>query len=274
MDLAGLVHPDVIGNRTQQGARITGKRSRPQKLAAVAATVALVAIRPMPAAGQSSDDDLAAKATDPTASLMSFQLNDWYTASLHDAGGTGNQVVFRSAIPWEGFGHPNIFRITLPFFTNTPAGRTGAGDTTVFNLTVFNESWGRWGVGVAGSLPTARDGLGFDKWTAGPAFGFVNSSNRQYNWGLFAQTFFSFAGDEDADDVGIINLQPIFSYQLGGGRSLSLGNSALIYDTEKSRWASLMLGVNYGQVVTWAGHKWRPNVEIDYDFRDTRGNPQ
>jgi hypothetical protein len=35
-----------------------------------------------------------------------------------------------------------------------------------------------------------------------------------------------------------------------------------------------MLGVNYGQVVTWSGHKWRPNVEVDYDFRDTRGNPQ
>ena len=37
------------------------KRSRPQTMAAVAAAVALVAIRPMPAAGQWSDDDLAAK---------------------------------------------------------------------------------------------------------------------------------------------------------------------------------------------------------------------
>ena len=71
-----------------------------------------------------------------------------------------------------------------------------------------------------------------------------------------------------------INLQPIFSYQLGDGRSLSLGNSALVYDTEKSRWASLNLGVNYGQVVTFAGHKWRPNIEADYDFKDDYGNPK
>jgi len=226
------------------------------------------------ASAQVTDEDLAAKATDPTASLMSFQLNDWYTASLHDAGGTVNQVVFRSAIPFEALGHANIFRITLPAFTNTPTGRTGIGDTTVFNLTVVNESWGRWGVGVAGSIPTARDGLGFDKWTAGPALGFVNSSNKRVNWGLFTQTFFSFAGDDDAPDVGIINLQPIASYQLGGGRSLSLGNSAFIYDTEHSRWASLLVGLNYGQVVTWSGHKWRPNFEVDYDFRDTRGNQQ
>ena len=219
-------------------------------------------------------DELAAQATDPTASLMSFQLNDWYTASLHDAGGTINQVVFRSAIPFDAFGRPNIFRITVPVFTNTPSGRTGLGDITVFDLAVWNESWGRWGVGVSGSLPTGRDGLSLDKWTAGPAFGFVNSSNKQYNWGLFAQTFFSFAGEDSAPDVGLVNLQPIFSYQLGAGRTLALGNSALIYDTEKARWSSLLLGVNYGQVVTWSGHKWRPNVEVDYDFRDTPGNPQ
>ncbi|MBK6350166.1 MAG: hypothetical protein IPF50_10295 [Proteobacteria bacterium] len=56
-----------------------------------------------------------------------------------------------------------------------------------------------------------------DKWTAGPALGFVNSSVKKVNWGLFAQTFFSYAGDDDAPDVGIINLQPVLSYQLGKG---------------------------------------------------------
>ena len=239
-----------------------------------ACAVLFACLSPALAAAQESVDELAAKATDPTASLMSFQLNDWYTASLHDAGGTINQIVFRSAIPFDALGHPNIFRITLPAFTNTPSGQTGLGDTTIFNLTVWNESWGRWGAGLSGSLPTGRDDLSSDKWTIGPAFGFVNSSSKEINWGLFAQTFFSFAGKDSAPDVGLINIQPIFSYQLGGGRTLSVGNSALVYDTEKSRWASLMLGVNYGQVVTWGGHKWRPNFEVDYDFRDTRGNPE
>ncbi len=46
--------------------------------------------------------------------------------------------------------------------------------------------------------------------------------------GLFTQAFFSFAGKSSAPDVGLINIQPIFSYQLGGGRSLSLGNSAFV----------------------------------------------
>ncbi len=221
-----------------------------------------------------SVDELAAQATDPTASLMSFQLYDWYTPRYHGLDDSANQIVFRAAIPFALGDTNQIFRITQPYVTASPSGATGFTDTTIFDLVVFGAPWGRWGVGVSGTLPTGQDGLTADKWTAGPALGFVNSSDKQFNWGLFAQTFFSFAGNESAPAVGLINLQPIYSYQLGDGRSLSLGNSAFVYDTHNSRWASLLLGVNYGQVVTFAGHKWRPNVEVDYDFKDDRGNPQ
>jgi hypothetical protein len=249
-----------------------------QSSARFGATLAFVVAQALPASVQAqapaSADELAAQATDPTASLMSFQLNDWYTANFHGLDDSLNQVVFRAAIPFALGSTNHIFRVTQPYVTSSPSGATGFADTTIFDLVVFGAPWGRWGVGVSGTMPTGQDGLTTDKWTAGPALGFVNSSSKQYNWGLFAQTFFSFAGDDSAPDVGLINLQPIFSYQLGGGRSLSLGNSALVYDTEKSRWASLNLGVNYGQVVTFAGHKWRPNVEVDYDFRDDPGNPK
>jgi len=233
---------------------------------------ALTAAAPALAQQADSADELSAKATDPTASLMSFQLNDWYTANFRDTGGSANQVVFRMAIPFVLGDRPNIFRLTQPYVTSSPSGATGFTDTTVFDLMVWNEKWGRWGLGISGTLPTGQEGLTTDKWTAGPALGFVNSSEKQYNWGLFAQTFFSFAGKSDAPAVGLVNLQPIFSYQLGEGRALGLGNSALVYDFEKSRWSSLMLSVNYGQVVTFADHKWRPNIEAGYDFSDQFGN--
>jgi hypothetical protein len=225
------------------------------------------------ALAQPSNEDLSAKATDPTAALMSFQFNDWYTARFHDTGGTANQVVLRAAIPFTLAGTQNIFRITQPYATSS-ARATGLVDTTIFNLTVFDQEWGRWGLGISGTIPTGADGLSSDKWTAGPAFGFVNSATKGTNWGLFTQTFFSFAGSSAADDVGIVNIQPIFSQQLGAGHSLSLGNSALVYDTEKSRWASLLLSLNYGQIVGFGGHKWRPNFELGYDFKDDPGNPQ
>lgn len=124
------------------------------------------------------------------------------------------------------------------------------------------------------TLPTGANGLSTEKWTAGPALGFVNSSNKKLNWGLFAQTLFSYAGDDAAPDVGIINLQPIMSHPLGKGRSISLGNSALIYDIEKSQWTSLMVSVNYGQIVKLGGQKWKPNVEVGYEFKDDYGNQQ
>jgi hypothetical protein len=235
------------------------------------------AIAPMPTAraqAAAGNDELAAQATDPTASLMSFQLNDWYTANFHGIDDSLNQVVFRAAIPFALGDTRHIFRVTQPYVTSSPSGATGFADTTIFDLVVFSQPWGRWGVGISGTVPTGQSGLTTDQWTAGPALGFVNSSSKQYNWGLFAQTFFSFGGKDNAPDIGLINLQPIFSYQLGDGRSLSLGNSAFVYDTHNSRWASLNLGLNYGQVVSFAGHKWRPNIEADYDLKNDYGNPK
>ncbi len=220
-------------------------RRRP-KLGAAALVVATLAS----AQERDGNDELAAKATDPTASLMSFQLYDWYTPSYRDVDGSTNQIVLRAAIPFSLAGTSQIFRITQPYVTSSVGGTTAFADTTLFDLMVFSQPWGRWGVGIAATLPTGSSGLTTDKWTAGPAVGFVNSRPTSGSTGaLFAQTFFSFAGKSSADDVGIVNLQPIFSLPLGQGRSLSLGNSALIYDTSKSRWASLLLSANYGQVV-------------------------
>jgi len=224
------------------------------------------------AQAQDANSDLAAKATDPTASLMSFQLNDWYTARFHGTDDSANQVVLRAAIPFTLGGLNHIFRITQGYATSTPMGTTGLVDTGIFDLVTFNQPWGRWGVGISGTLPTGANGLSTDKWTAGPALGFVDSSAKTLNWGLFAQSFFSFAGSDSAPDVRLLNLQPILSYQLGDGRSISLGNSALVYDFEKSRWTSLMTSINYGQVLGFWGQKWRPNVEAGYDFNNDFGN--
>jgi hypothetical protein len=239
------------------------------------ALAAALAAAPVLANAQSaaSDDELAAKATDPTAQLMSFQLTDAYVASYHGVDDTSNQLIFRAAIPFDLASTKHIFRVTQPYATSSRAG-SGLVDTTVFDLMVFDQPWGRWGAGVSGTLPTGSDGLSSDQWTAGPALGFVNSSTKPVNWGLFMQSFFSLAGKDTAADVRLLNFQPIVSYQLGGGRSLSLGNSAIVYDLEKSRWASLLASLSYGQVVAFAGQKWRPTVEVGYDFKDDPGNPK
>jgi hypothetical protein len=174
-----------------------------------------------PAAVQASVESLAAQATDPTASLMSLQLNDWHTARFHGMAGSANQLVFRAALPFSLGSTNHILRITQPYVTSSPSDTTGVVDTTLFDLVVFGQPWGRWGVGLSGTLPTAAQGLSTEKYTLGPAGGFVNASDKRFSWGAFAQTFFGIAGDDNAPRVGIVNLQPIFSYQLGQGRSLA-----------------------------------------------------
>jgi hypothetical protein len=157
---------------------------------------------------------LAAKATDPTASLMSLQLNDWYIARVHGSGDSANQIVLRAAIPFSVGGTNQIFRVTQLYATSIASGVTGP----------------------------------------------------------FAQRFFSFAGDSDAPDVRLVNLRPILGQHLGQRRSLSLGHGAIVYDLAKSRWSSLMVSANYGQVVDFWGQKWRPNFELGYDFKNDPGN--
>jgi hypothetical protein len=84
----------------------------------------------------------------------------------------------------------------------------------LFDLIVFDQPWGRWGVGPVMLIPTAtKDELGAEKWAIGPAAGFVASS-RKLLWGVFNQNLFSFAGDDDREDVNVSILQPIVSYSL------------------------------------------------------------
>ena len=79
---------------------------------------ALAISAPALAQKSASDDELSAKATDPTASLMSFQLNDWYTAKYHGQDGSSNQAVFRAAIPFSLGETSHIFRVSQPYATS------------------------------------------------------------------------------------------------------------------------------------------------------------
>src|SRR6476620_1058475 len=84
------------------------------------------------AQAQGDDDELAAKATDPTASLMSLQVYDWYTPSYRDVDGSTNQIVLRAAIPFSVAGTSHIFRVTQPYVTSSVSGGNGFADTTIF----------------------------------------------------------------------------------------------------------------------------------------------
>ena len=215
-----------------------------------------------------ADDDLAQKANDPTAPLMSVQLIDGYTSDFYNSleGETANSISFRAAYPYKWGETNHIARVTLPGVTDTPSGETGIQDMTLFDMTVFGTDWGRYGVGIVGSIPLAD---GNDQWSVGPALGFVNNTlTKGLNIGLFNQNLFRVAGDDDRPYTKISSLQPILNYSMGGGWNIGTGDIQYIYDWESSQWASLPIGIQVGKLHKFGKLPVIFSVQYIHNFAD------
>lgn len=222
-----------------------------------------------PSQGQS----LSSQASDPTASLMSFQLQNFYSPNLHNTAADQNVLQFRAAIPFELGGINNIARLTIPFVTDSASGSTGLGDATVFNLLAFDRDWGRFGVGAVALLPTGADGVSAEKWGIGPAFGFV----ARPTWGLaglFNQNILTVAGDDDRPDVNISTLQPIISVPVGNGWSAGTSDMTLVYDWDRSEFTSLPLGVKVSKLTKPGGQPVQWQVSYERNFFDEGVAPE
>ena len=225
---------------------------------------------PTLAGGQS----LNQAASDPTASLMAVQVADWYNANLRDLPGEdANTVVLRTVIPFQFDGYKNIFRATIPFITDNPAVDSGLSDMTLFDLVVFNQSWGRWGVGPVALLPTGGTSRGADQWALGPAEGFTARQGKLL-WGVFNQNLFTYTGAEDRNPVNVSVLQPIINYGLGHGWSVGGSEMTFSYDYYAGRWSSLPLGAALNKLVRFGKLPVQFSVQYEHDFADQRGTPE
>lgn len=230
--------------------------------AASAATAAAAA------PGESAQDELSRRATDPTASPPSVALINDFTFSYQDLpGGTpidedGYELRFQSVVPFVAWGAPNILRVTLPYQVSGP-GAAGLGDVTLFDLVIVPLSRGRLGVGAVGSFAASTKETDAHA-VGGPAIGIVLPMSKKVNIGLFNQNLFG-------DGVSISQLQPIFAYQLGSGWSLSLGDLQFPYDWDRGEFLSLPVGVQIGKVLPIAGQPMRFSINPQYDFKDLPG---
>jgi hypothetical protein len=80
-----------------------------------------------------------------------------------------------------------------------------------------------WGIGPSISFPTATDEkLGSEKWSAGPsAVALVQPG--PFVIGTLVRQLWSFAGDDDRQDVSQMLIQPFVNYNMAGGWFLTLG---------------------------------------------------
>ena len=220
-----------------------------------------------------AEQSLGNAANDPTAAITSYMFQDYYTYNFHnDSDATANLLQFRSAIPFSTGDLNHIFRITIPYQTETVNGGSGWGDITIFDLVTFDREWGRFGVGAVALLPTGSSGLSAEKWGLGPAAGLV--VNKSWGiWGLFNQNIFSVGGDNARPDVNISILQPILNYQLGDGWSVGPSEMLVTYDWENGDWASLPLGIGVNKLVPIGGNPWQFTVSYEHNFQDDGVRP-
>lgn len=103
-----------------------------------------VSPRAIPAAEKAEVQSLEQAANDPTASLMSVQIQNLYSGAYHNlSDGSGNTILLRSAVPFTTGNLNHIARGTLPVVTDSPSGENGLGDLVLFDLLAFDKSWGR-----------------------------------------------------------------------------------------------------------------------------------
>lgn len=220
------------------------------------------------APGESQQDELSRRATDPTASPPSVALISDFTFDYQDRPDgipideDGVELRFQSVVPFQAWGLPNILRVTVPYTVSGP-GSAGLGDITIFDMAVFPVPAGRFGVGLVGSFASSAKETDAHA-VGGPAFVLLVPMSKKLNVGLFNQNLFG-------DGVSISQLQPILAYQLGSGWSLSLGDLQFPYDWDRGEFLALPIGVQLGKVLPIAGQPMRFSINPQYDFKDLPG---
>lgn len=193
---------------------------------------------------------LAQAAADPTSPILVFNMKGEYVPSTYSHLGSSSDFILQPIIPFVAFGHDHLFRTTITYDTSGPPFDTtesdyetgtssGLASISIFDMFVFNKSWGRFGFGPLVSF-TANQGRGVDTATAGPVIGFVAKKGR-WNLGLLNQDLFG-------QTTRFSNIQPIIAYSLGRGYALDAGSAQWAIDWREPEFKNLPLGVQFSKV--------------------------
>ena len=195
--------------------------------------------------GQDSSVDLAKKLSNPIASLISvpFQLN--YDHGYGPRDGDKTTLNIQPVIPISLNADWNLIsRTILPVtYQDNIAGPSGSqfglGDVVQsFFLSPSKPTDGGliWGAGPVFLVPTATDDLlGGEKWGAGPTIVALKQDG-PWTYGVLANHIWSFAGNEDRNDISNTFLQPFLSYTTPTAWTFAL-NTESTYDWKAKEWS-------------------------------------
>ncbi|MBP9592324.1 MAG: transporter [Steroidobacteraceae bacterium] len=196
------------------------------------------------AVAQENADTLAKQLSNPVASLISVPFQYNVDFDIGSEQGDKHYLNLQPVIPLGLNESTNLItRVIMPvIYQDDVFGNSGSqfglGDMTPSFFFSPKEPVHGWilAAGPVLLLPTATDELlGAEKWGAGPTALALQQTAEGWTYGALVNHIWSFAGDDDRNDVSSTFIQPFLARQFPGARTVTL-NLESTYDWNGSDW--------------------------------------
>jgi len=204
--------------------------------------------------------NLAQAATNPLSNLVQFQLQNQYNWDVDNGDGYSNEFLIQPVIP---FSLPFkwmpllITRTTVPYVSTTDLGENGReyglGDSTLLLVGNMPIAKGQMiGLGASLVFPTggSSDFLSSGKYQAGPAWAYLNTAFKGWQFGAFGWQHWDYAdgpGGGKKPYVSEHSVQPLIVKHFGKGWYVRTQDNPWKYDFRLDNW-SMPMGPVVGKV--------------------------
>jgi hypothetical protein len=219
-----------------------------------------------------NEGDLAKASQNPVGNMISLPFNNRTSFGIGPNDAKSNVLNIQPVYPvslgkWNLINRaivPVIYREEIVPGTGSASGLGDISYTGFFSPADPGDVI--WGVGPSFLFPTATDDrFASDKFSAGVG---VVALTMPKNWvvGVLAQNVWSVAGDDDAEDVNFLLLQPIINYNLNDGWYLtSVPVLTANWEADSSNRWTIPVGGGVGKIMRWGKQAVDMSIQVFYN---------